>query len=1065
MLSSRFHRHARPIRTQLTIMTVSLGLICILQTALVLISSPPFWLITLSLVLGIAGLVVLFRARQAVLLTLLEPLEQITTHVRHLAEGNFSQACTITCSGEMEHLQTVMKRLCEELTWMTEDIERLSEAGKQGDLAVRADVSRYPGEFAHIMEGVNTTLDTVVTPFTLAVGHIDKISKGELPDRIIEDYQGDFHTMMQSVNTLIDTMNEVTWLAVMLAGGTLDLDATERSEQDRLMKALNLMISQLNSITDETKTLIHSVQNGDLSDRIDSARFTGSWRELVDGINHVIDAFVTPFTMTATSIDRIAKGDIPKQITEEHKGDFNAIKENLNLLFQTMDNLLGETNELIRAVQEGHLDVRGNADAFIGDWQELVLGMNAMLDAFTTPFSLTATYIDRIAKGDLPESIQEDYKGDFNKIKNNLNLLISAMHDITQVAEGIADGNLDVDVRERSQHDRLMRALNSMIQRLSAIQGEMESMIRAIQEGNLEIRSSAEAFAGGWRELIVGINNVIDALVAPVHVTAEHLDRISKGDIPPQITQEYKGDFNTIKESLNQLIQTMHDITRLAEEIASGNLGVEIRERSEQDRLMKAINSMIRELDGFLQEMDGLVKSVQEGNLKARGKTEMFSGDWQQLVVGVNALIDAFVSPITVTSAVIARIATGDVPYPITQEYQGDFNTIKQNLNQLIEATNEVTRLAKKIAGGNLAIEVKERSENDMLMHALNSMTERMKKVVTNVKAAANTIATGSEHLKSFAETMANGASQQAEATQEVSSSMEQMVANISQNAENSRQTEKIANESAEYAKEGGEVVAETVVVMQQIASKIQIIEEIATQTRLLSLNATIEAARAHEHGKAFSVVATEVRKLSDITKKAAEEINQLATSSLDVSQRAGDMLSTLLPSSLRTAELVQEITVASREQSTGAEHINTAIQRLDYVTQQNVATAEELAAAAPELASQARQLQSTVKFFEVGELETSQEESQEYPAELIQRIAAALQRGDFVLPDNQQIDQSRTVPSEKAEPENADESKKKASADAPQGVALELEKTSETSGESGDPREPDEHDTDFERY
>jgi methyl-accepting chemotaxis protein len=151
---------------------------------------------------------------------------------------------------------------------------------------------------------------------------------------------------------------------------------------------------------------------------------------------------------------------------------------------------------------------------------------------------------------------------------------------------------------------------------------------------------------------------------------------------------------------------------------------------------------------------------------------------------------------------------------------------------------------------------------------------------------------------------------------------------------------------------------------MKEIAGKIAIIEEIARQTNLLALNAAIEAARAGEHGKGFAVVASEVRKLAERSQQAAGEISRLSTNSVQVAELAGDMLGRIVPDIQRTAELVQEISVACREQDAGAEQINRAIQQLDQVTQQNTAAAEKMASTADELASQADQLQSAVSFF-----------------------------------------------------------------------------------------------------
>jgi methyl-accepting chemotaxis protein len=197
---------------------------------------------------------------------------------------------------------------------------------------------------------------------------------------------------------------------------------------------------------------------------------------------------------------------------------------------------------------------------------------------------------------------------------------------------------------------------------------------------------------------------------------------------------------------------------------------------------------------------------------------------------------------------------------------------------------------------------------------------------------------------------------------------MEQMSSNIKQNADNAAQTDKIAIKSASDGQESGKSVLEAVSSMKEIASKISIIEEIARQTNLLALNAAIEAARAGEHGKGFAVVAAEVRKLAERSQKAAGEINQLSSSTVKTSEVAGEMLGKLVPDIQRTAELVQEITAASKEQDTGAEQINKALQQLEQVIQQNASAAEEMASTTEELTGQSDQLMSALSFFRTGE-------------------------------------------------------------------------------------------------
>jgi methyl-accepting chemotaxis protein len=184
-----------------------------------------------------------------------------------------------------------------------------------------------------------------------------------------------------------------------------------------------------------------------------------------------------------------------------------------------------------------------------------------------------------------------------------------------------------------------------------------------------------------------------------------------------------------------------------------------------------------------------------------------------------------------------------------------------------------------------------------------------------------------------------------------------------------------MASSAADNAQKSGESVKQTLTAMKEIAKKIEIIQEIAEQTNLLALNAAIEAARAGDHGKGFAVVAAEVRKLAERSQGAASEINDLSTSSVQVAEQAGVMLSELVPNIQKTSELVQEISMASQEQNSGVGQVNDSLQQLDRVIQQNAGAAEELSSMAENLTHQSEQLQNAMAFFQVNEEATDGQE------------------------------------------------------------------------------------------
>jgi methyl-accepting chemotaxis protein len=281
--------------------------------------------------------------------------------------------------------------------------------------------------------------------------------------------------------------------------------------------------------------------------------------------------------------------------------------------------------------------------------------------------------------------------------------------------------------------------------------------------------------------------------------------------------------------------------------------------------------------------------------------------------------------------------------------------------------------VVREVADGNLTVNIDIRhGDNSSLLAAVKEMVGRLSTVVGEALSASDNVSSGSQELAATSEQLAQGSAEQASSCEEASSSSEEMASNIKQNAANAGETERIARQSAKDAELSGAAVGRAVNAMQTIAEKITIVQEIARQTDLLALNAAVEAARAGEHGKGFAVVASEVRKLAERSQAAAAEIGTLSGDTVKVAREAGGMLDKLVPDIKRTAELVEEISAACREQDVGSAQINQAIQQLDKVTQQNASASEEMSATAEELANQADRLQETISFFRVDDMVSS---------------------------------------------------------------------------------------------
>ena len=591
-------------------------------------------------------------------------------------------------------------------------------------------------------------------------------------------------------------------------------------------------------------------------------------------------------------------------------------------------------------------------------------------------------------------------------------------------AEGVAKGNMDVDLETNSKDEigTLLHTFDDMVQQIKSMIKDTNMLSSAAVAGKLEVRAETEHHQGAYKELIIGINQTLDAVIGPLNVTAEYVDRISKGDIPPKITDVYNGDFNEIKENLNGCID--------------------------------AVGLLINEINLS-------INNALDGNFQYKANAKKHQGDYSRIMQGVNQLVEAFVEPLKVVGDFLHNASVGSEDIKkITQEYKGDFNLMKNSMNRLHDVLftvlGELARVAEEAKKGNLDVRAdvtKVQGAWVMMMGGLNSITEASGAIINDAGDVLSTMATGdltprinknypgkfgemrdninhlgdsltdlisqlteaihttaaaSAEISSTADTLAAGTQQTSSQTDEVATAMEEMSRTVTDNAHNATKTAEVAKQSGRVADTGGNVVRQTVAKMREISlvvkssadnivklgesSKkigeiISVIDDIADQTNLLSLNAAIEAARAGEQGRGFAVVADSVGKLAISTAGATKEIADMikgiqndteeavkamekgtaeVQSGIELADNAGNSIQNILTGINELLQMVNQIAAASEQQSSTSDEISKNVSSISKVVADSAHNIEGVATTANELARMTETLSTLVSQFKV---------------------------------------------------------------------------------------------------
>jgi len=504
--------------------------------------------------------------------------------------------------------------------FLIEESKKLAKAVNDGDLGVRGDAEKTNFEFRGVIEGINKIMDSFIKPLNHTAEYVDRISKGDIPEKITDEYKGDFKKIINNLNRCIDAVKE---------------------------------------LINDTNGLAASAVAGKLSERADASKHHGDFKKIVEGVNDTLDAVIGPLSTAARYVDRISRGDIPEKITDEYKGDFNELKNNLNQCIDAIGKLIDDSSGLAKTAVNGELDERADLSRHHGDFKKIVKGVNDTLDAVIKPIQEAVRCLSEIAEGNLALEMSGEYRGEHAVLKNSLNATIDSMNEIL--------GQVYISADQVNTGSR-----------------QVSDASQALSEGATASASSLEEISSSMQQ----INSQIEKTAAN-SMEADNLASAAK--ISAEAGSEKMGQMMCAMNDINESASNISKIIKTIDEIAFQTNLLALNaavEAARAGRHGKGFTVVAEEVRSLAQRSAKAAKETAEMIENSRKK----AGDGTRIASETAGSLNEMVGQIKRISDIIGEIAAA------SKEEALGIHQINQGLGQVDQVTQQNTATAEESA-------------------------------------------------------------------------------------------------------------------------------------------------------------------------------------------------------------------------------------------------------------------------------------------------------------------------------------------------------------------------------